>query len=180
MMSDEARRLGPLHIFQQVIDEERGRGIEPELGACDLKDPGLGLHDTCFVGIDTIDEESAKEVIFLKDMVMVDATDIGEEVERRLPMQGTGPFDHRGIDLENSAPDIEEVILGAIMSKGITNRFDKVGTADETRFMIHAERVEFLLRGRGFLSGVSQDLLFRHRIVKGEKDIPDIKDDGVD
>ena len=180
MVDDEAQGFRALHIVDEVVDVESPGRINAELGEGDLKNPPFRFHDTRFVGIDAVAEEGAEEVILSKDMIVMDAADVGEEIERFLLMKRTSPFDHRGVHLKDPAPDLHEVILRAVMGKGLAHRLDEIGPADAARFMIHAKRMEIFLRGRCFLSGVFEDFLLRQRVVKGQEHIADIKDDCVD
>lgn len=180
MVDNETQGLRALHIVDEIVDIECFGWINAELGAGDFKNLPLRFHDACLVGVDAVTEESAEKIILPKDMIVMDAADVGEEVERLFLMKGTGPFNHRGIHLKDSAPDLHEMILRAIMGKGFAHCLDEIGPADTTRFVIHAKRVKLLLRGRSFLAGVFEDFLLRHRVVKGEEHIADIKDDCVD
>lgn len=180
VVDDEAERFGALHIVEEIIDVERTRGIDTEFRACDFENLPLRLHHALLVGIDSIAEERVKEIIFLKDMIVVDAADIREEIERGCGMKQASPFDHRRVDFKNPTPDIHELILGAIVGKGLPNCLDKISAVNTTCFMIHAQRMQIILGGRGTLACVFENFLFRHRVVKGEEHIANIKDDGVD
>ena len=81
MVPDESEGFGTPHIVDQIIDVERPCWIDPKLSAGKFKYCPFRLHHTGLVGIDAIAEECVKELILRKDVVVVDAADIGEKIE---------------------------------------------------------------------------------------------------
>jgi hypothetical protein len=72
------------------------------------------------------------------------------------------------------------MILGAVMRKGFAHDSYEILTGYSSRLMIHAQRMEILDRGWGLDSRVRHKRSCRNEIVKGQEDIPDIEDDGLD
>ncbi len=179
MVADEADRLGASHILFQVINIERRRGIHSELGLGHFKNPWLGFHDARLVGVDAINEERREEIIFLENMIVVDASDIGEKVELCLPMQRAGPLKHRGVDLKDPCPELHEVVLGSVMGKGLSDYTDELLPTDSARLVGHPVRVKFLDRGCSLPACVGKQGPLRNEVVEGQQNIADVEDDSL-
>ena len=124
-------------------------------------------------------EEGAEEVVLLEDMIVMDAADVREEIEGRLPMEGAGPLHHRGVHLEDPGPEFHEVILGAVMLEGLPHNLDEILATDGSRLMSHPVGMELLDGGGDLLSRVGKERPLGNEVVEGQQDIPDIKDDGL-
>ena len=180
MVAPKADRLSTSHILFQIVDVKRRRGIDSELGLSQLENPWLRFHDSRLVGVDAINEESREEVILLEDMIVMDASDIGEKVEGCLSMQRAGPLNHRFIDLKDPFPELHEVVFGSVMGEGLPDNTDEFFTADRSRLMGYAVRVQFLDRGCGFPARMGKQGPLRNEVVKSQQDVSDIEDDGFD
>ena len=81
VMGDESHCLGATDILFKIIDVEGSIGINAELSPRELKNPTFGLHHASLVRINPVLEEVGEEVVFFKNMIVMDATDVREQVK---------------------------------------------------------------------------------------------------
>ena len=142
MVGDEAGALRTPDILGKIINIEGFCRIDSKLFPSKFKYFRFRFHHSRLVGIDTILEECGEEIVFTEDMLVMNGADIGEEIKRGGLVEGLGPLNHRDILFKNPTPDIEKMLLGTVMGKGILNGLHKVCPLDPARFVIDAKWVE--------------------------------------